>query len=278
MPTVKDEHLSKLADDLVRSGFYSEMRAIQTCVGRSWECHGSFTYFDKDEKTTRECDFEAVKAETDVRTRKGLIKVIARLLGQVKKAKAPWIVFKDRVFREADTFEAWNNIIHSLNLPVLRSDLADVLSQGSLLATNGWKASGIHEAFKKPNDASTWYGAFVSACKAAESAYDASVATSPHVEALADEVVFDFIKPIVVLDGDLVSAEVDDDGELALQQIESAAFRFEYRSENYQRHHYCPDLVTLKALPAYLDLTVKRMKGVFGTLVERDADDAEAVK
>lgn len=163
-----------------------------------------------------------------------------------------------------------------MNLPVERSQLADVLSQDSLISTNGWKASGIHEAFKKPNDMSTWYSAFVTACKAAESAHEAAVAASePYLEARSNEVYFDFIKPIVVLDGVLVAAEVDDSGDLALTEIDSAAFRFEYRSESYQRHHYCLDLITLRGLPDYLDLMVRRMKRVFDALVEQDKAAAQ---
>jgi hypothetical protein len=242
------------------------------CVSRNWECHGSFTYYDKDEKTTRECDFESLTGAAGVRKQKGLIKIFVRLLGQVKKAERPWIVFKDRTFKPLDTIEAWDNIIYDLNLPLERSQLADILSQDSLISTNGWKASGVHEAFKKPNDASTWYSAFVSACKAAESANDAAVAAyQPFPNALSDEILFELIKPIVVFDGTLVAAEVDDGGDLELTEIESAAFRFEYRSESYQRQHYCLDLVTLRGLSDYLDLTVRRMKRVFDTLVERDA-------
>jgi hypothetical protein len=267
---MNDELRSKLSEDLRRSGFYSELRAVQMCVSRNWECHGSPTYYDKDEKTTRECDFEALNGVAGVRKQKGLITMLVRLLGQVKKAERPWIVFKDRTFRPLDTIEAWDNIIYELNLPLERSQLADTLSQDSLIGTNGWKASGVHEAFKKPNDASTWYTAFVSACKAAESANDAAVAAyQPFLD--GDEVFFELIKPIVVFDGTLVAAEVDDKGDLELTEIESAAFRFEYRSESYQRHHYCLDLVTLRGLSGYLDLTVRRMKRVFDTLVERDA-------
>lgn len=106
---MNDELRAKLSEDLKRSGFYSEMRVVQMCVLRNWECHGSFTYYDRDEKGTRECDFQAITGAADVRQGKGLIKLFVRLLGQVKKAERPWIVFKDRTFRTGDTFEAWNN-------------------------------------------------------------------------------------------------------------------------------------------------------------------------
>ena len=92
---------------------------------------------------------------------------------------------------------------------------------------------------------------------------------------LASQALIDFIKPIVVLDGVLVAAEVDDSGDLALTEIDSAAFRFEYRSESYQRHHYCLDLITLRGLPDYLDLLVRRMKRVFDALVEQDKAAAQ---
>ena len=43
-----------------------------------------------------------------------------------------------------------------------------------------------------------------------------------------------------------------------LTETDSAAFAFEYRSDAYERPHYCLDVVTLEAFPRYLDLIAKR--------------------
>jgi len=248
-----DDLRQRLARDLKHSGFYSEMLAIRTCIARKWECHGSFTYFDKDEQTSRECDFEAVRRVT-LAGAEGAVEVVARLLGQVKKSEKPWIVFKDEHLRGSDDAEESSDIIHSPTAPLPHAMLA-ALRDSSLLSTNGWRGSGVHQGFKKPTDSSTWYSAFVTACKAAASAYESIVAASePH---RTDTI--HFIKPVVVVDAVLVAAELDDEAELVLTEIDNAAFTFEYQSQSYGRSRYQLDLVTLAGLPEYLDLIERQM-------------------
>lgn len=257
---MNEELRAKLTEDLQKSGFYSEMVAIRACVAAKWECRGGVAYFDKDEKTTRECDFEAVKTLTTLRSERRAAEVVARLLGQVKKSDEPWIVFKGSGHFEFD--DGQSNVVRVQNVENADRKLKRALRAGSLIAQNGWIASGAHEGFKKPKDRSAWYPAFVSACKAAESAYD-TAAASPVRRPYS---YFELIKPVVVLDGMLVAAELDTNAALVLTEVQNAAFQFEFRSSVYHRPVYYVDLVTLKSLPSYLDLVVKRITKVRDTL------------
>jgi hypothetical protein len=269
---VDDELRAKIANDLKRSGFYSEMVVVRTFVSRGWECRGGVTYYDKDHATSRECDFTAVTRLTDLRRGHGSgMQTVFWLAGEVKKSERPWIVFKDHGRRRDDLTDAWINITCEANLPDEHFALADVLSAKSLLTANGWRASGIHEAFKKPSDTSIWYSAFVTACKAAESVFDALVEERDASKQQPDDSIqLDLCKPVVVLDGVLVAAETSPAGELILEEIDSAAFRFEYRSKEYRRGLYCLDLVTLRGLPAYLQLTGERLADVFHAVQSLD--------
>lgn len=242
----------KLVHDLRTSGFYSEMMAIRACRAAGWECRGSFTYFDRDERTTRECDFEAVRGWSELRDDGAGLKATARLLGQVKKSERPWIVFIDRAERHFE--DGRENILH-VSSDETRWQIGEVLREHSLVLHNGWVASGIHEAFKKPTDTSKWYSAFVSVCKACETANE----TTADAET---DLIAQLIKPVVVLDGILLAAEMEDDGELVLMETDHAGFRFEYRSDRYDRAAYYLDLVTLTSLPRYLQRTAERMNAV----------------
>jgi hypothetical protein len=256
---VNDKFHNQLIQDLRRSGFYSEMEAIRACTSAKWECRGSFTYFDKDERATRECDFEAVSARWSPRVVDGMmIRIIGRLLGQVKKSQNPWIAFIDRHVNG----ERFNKIseITTQGADVPPRNVADALQKHSLIAQKGWIASGIHEAFKKPSDHSKWYPAFVSACKATESALDAAVA---HLDGMQ----LQLIKPVVILDGILVAAELSTEGELVLTETDSAPFAFEYRSDAYERPGYYLDVVTLEAFPRYLEWTEARLASVAEAVV-----------
>ncbi len=81
----------KLTEDLKKSGYHAEMLAIQACIAAKWQCHGSFTYFDRDARTTRECDFTAVREWLESSDHGAGFQVVARLVGQVKKSESPWI-------------------------------------------------------------------------------------------------------------------------------------------------------------------------------------------
>jgi len=243
----------RLFADLRTSGFYSEMMAIRACRAAGWECRGGFTYFDRDERTTRECDFEAVRKWRDLRTGN---RVAARLLGQVKKSEKPWIVFVDRATHGFD--DGLETLLH-VTEEENRWKVGAALRQRSPVLDDGWTASGIHEAFKKPTDISRWYSAFVSVCKACETAYETNVENEAGLVA-------QLIKPVVVLDGLLMAAELGDDAELVLTETDHARFRFEYRSDRYDRAAYYLDLVTLTGLPRYLEGTADRMNIILRAL------------
>lgn len=245
---MNEELTARLVQDLRKSGFYSEMRAIHACTAAKWEGHGSFTYFDKDARSTRECDFHAVKQWFGLGEDGTGIQWIARLLGQVKKSESPWIVFMDRLI---DPHVIGDDII--ITNVREQTDLGDALRSGMPMTHSNWMGTGIHEAFKKPTESSRWYSAFVSACKAAESAFDTAVA-APRLGTF-----FEWIKPVVVLDGMLLSAELSSAGEIVLTETGEASFAFEYRSDAYTRHRFFPDLVTLNNFPRYLDRVAARM-------------------
>ena len=88
------------------------------------------------------------------------------MYAEVKKSEKPWVVFKNYPKKYFDSC-AWNNIIDYINLPCKPIHLSNSLAEHSLIKLNGWEGTGIHEAFKNPDQPSRWYGAFLSAIKAA---------------------------------------------------------------------------------------------------------------
>lgn len=253
-----NEQLKKeLVENLRTSGFYSEMMAIRACRVAGWKCRGSFTYFDKDERTTRECDLEAVRKWQKLRPDGSHIMITACVIGQVKKSERPWIVFADR--DAGHRFEDGLENLLYVSEEAARWKVGGALRGKSPALEDGWTGAGIHEAFKKPGDKSNWYSAFVSVCKACETAFETIVPgnTGSFVQ---------FVKPLVVLDGLLIAAELADDATPVFTEADHAAFRFEYRSDRYDRAAYYVDLVTLAGLPRYLERTAKRMTGIVRVL------------
>ena len=142
--------------------------------------------------------------------------------------------------------------------------MASVLAKHSLIKINGWLGSGIHEAFKNPDQPSRWYGSFVSVSKASDF-YLENI--SPEGEKQTDNILENacevhFVQPLVVLNAPLFRAVMVDSGEIKVTEIDSAAFRFSYRSKNYENSSFRVDLVTLDGLDSYIE-TVKNRQRAF---------------
>ncbi len=58
-----NQHMSelekKIVDDLEKSGFGTEMRALKIFLDAGWTCQGSPSFYDKDNHQTREFDLQA---------------------------------------------------------------------------------------------------------------------------------------------------------------------------------------------------------------------------
>jgi hypothetical protein len=267
-----DQFSNKVIQDLENSGFQSEMKAIGAFLTRGWKCTGGVSFFDRDEQITREIDFEAYRPlwkEIDKTT----VECFFFLVGEVKKTKKPWVVFKAKLDRKHHT-DAWDNLIFHDNFPRepgLQVKLTLALSRSSLLTQCRWRGYGIHESFKKPDQSSRWFSAFVSSCKAAEYTLEAN---SWEVETTAkswnpDEGAYlYFIKPVVILDGILLSAEILENGTIEVQEIAAAPMSFEYRSRQYARGGYKVDVVRLDSLDNYISDSEKRQQYIFDRMLK----------
>lgn len=130
-------------------------------------------------------------------------------------------------------------------------------------------SAGSSTCFKHPSGATTSYGACVSVCKAAESALEAEEAAfAPLRNAFEDSIFFTLIKPVVIVDGLLVSAMVASDASIELTEISSAVLRFQFRTAHYTRQNYTIDLVSLSDLATYLDLSEQRVRHFLDALAE----------
>jgi hypothetical protein len=261
----------KLVDDLRKTGFASEMKAIQILNNAGWTSSSSRGYFDKDEQKTRELDIEAYRLRSEKVSNSNSFDFFFHLAMEIKKSKEPWVVFKQPL-QKWENLDAWNNLIFSENLPDEPSKFAKDLSFNSLVLKNKWQGSGIHEAFKKPEQPSRWYTAFVSCCKGAEDILAANSSESDKTKWVTDD--FEkrppeiyFIKPVVVLDGILISASLSKTGEVLLEEITSAAFSFTFRTNSYKRSSYSIDLVTLEWLHEYIKLSELRQDHIFNSIM-----------
>ena len=266
-----DELKNRIADDLRKAGFESEMLAIEEFARRGWQCEGSVGYRDRDQDVSRELDLLAHFGLSRARAAGGSVQCAIRIVGEVKKAERPWVALRERPLENEELIDGWTNLTYGVNLPSDQFALADKLSEHSLLQRNGWRARGIHESFKHPSAAAASYGACVAVCKAAESALEAEETSfTPLRSAFGDAVFFTLLKPVIILDGILVAATLATDASIQIEETSAAVLRFQFRTAHYTRQNYTIDVVTLSYLPEYLALTEQRVRNFLNALAESE--------
>jgi hypothetical protein len=283
-----DELRRKLIENIEVSGFGSEMRALRVVQEAGWYSSGPSAYYDRDAAITREIDLVAYRSRYWDGTRDSgtpvSIECFYALSAEVKKTSVPWIVFRGTK-DSRERIDAWQNLIFVDNLPE-KTAIYEDLSRHSVAATLGWEGHGVHEAFKSPDKPSRWYSAFIAACKAAESDLEANSwdPANPNVETAESGVVdtaesdkepvtgfhpgpvhLYFAKPVVIVDGPLISAQLNDN-EILLTEIDYANFQFAFRTPEYTTGTYSVDIVRLSALADYLTLAEKRLDDIFAGL------------
>lgn len=256
-----EDFFSKIKQDLLKSGLGSELKAGKIFQENGWSISCGGAYYDKDQGKSREIDIVAHHNASIKHDDKIIIYNSFLIHAEIKKAEKPWIVFKSYPLAPFNSC-AWNNIISAINLPTTATKLTFSLMPHSLIKKNGWIGTGIHEAFKNPDTPSRWYGAFLSAIKSSVDYYDSN---APDANKITDDIMknpteIQFIQPLVVLDGKLITAELSIDNEMILEEVHSAAFRFEYKTKEYQNSSYRVDVVTMDGLKEYLSLATERQK------------------
>lgn len=253
--------IDSIIKDLEKSGFSTELRARQIFIDSGWSVSAGYGYLDKDEDKSREIDIVATKVLDLKHGEKNYAHTEFHICGEVKKSEKPWVVF-DQPSSPFLLSCAWNNLISAINLPDKPVHFAEILKKNSPIRKNGWLASGIHESFKNPDQPSRWYGSFVSVSKASEYYYDS---ISPEGAKHTDDILnnpceLHFVQPLVILNAPLFRATLSDEGEIVVEEISSAAFKFDYPSKHYKNSPYRVDVVQLEHLVDYLSLIETRQQ------------------
>lgn len=122
-----------------------------------------------------------------------------------------------------------------------------------------------HEGFKAEKEESQIFKALTTTIKASEdclrrnSTPDDDFLPSVHTQ-------IHFIDPIVVVDGVLYEAYLNENSEMQLSEIGHIPVSFGYISSEYDRSHYLIDVVTLKGLPNLLAIKQKWIKRIRATI------------
>src|ERR1700694_4644382 len=159
------EFPARLVADLEKSGFGSELSALQVFHRAKFETVAGKVYFDKLLNCQREVDLSAVKdivSGSDV-----ILQAIISIVGEVKKSEDPWVVLKSTATYE-NPYNVYlsDTLIEISNARAPTHSIGEKLARSFLASRDPWFGYGIYEAFKKPNALRRWFKAASSVCRA----------------------------------------------------------------------------------------------------------------
>jgi len=152
----------KIVADLKKSGFGSELAAINIFTKNGFSVLAGWAYMDKGEGKLREIDIRgSLACQPEDKAKDPCI--FFTLLADVKKSEKPWIILGSSPCKGIIEVSA-GGLVNARRLPTGWIKLHQLLQGFADLTFPG---HGIHEFEKKPSDKSTWYSAFCSLTKAA---------------------------------------------------------------------------------------------------------------
>jgi len=257
----------ELAKDLEKSGFGSELAALQIFHRAAFRTVAGKVYFDKVLNSQREVDLSAEKELISSVSEDWMCEAVVSVVGEVKKSERPWVVFKSGTYENPYNIYLSDTLIWTQNIRAEHT-VQEELAKDFLASREHWFGHGVHEAFKKPDDLGRWFKAASSVCRAAWGA----MADSPPRQAQEKLATVIVTQLLVVLDGRLFCATSSEDFQLELSEISRATLLYQETNRSFNRRFWV-DLVVLNSLPNYVDELDSRLQVVHGELTRQVAED-----
>jgi hypothetical protein len=238
----------KLLRNLEETGYPVELRVgniFASCGFNNLE-HNRY-YIDEDEQKGREID---ICAYTNVSS-PGLSVGLGLICEVTKSPKYPWVIFSTE--RQVLEGEGWLRLHFSegqLGSTLLPFDEIESKATTKQFARIG---RSYHECFKSPNAKSSIFEALITASKAAEYWLKREIEFSKEETGRnIKHRSITFVDPLIVLDGALYEAYLDEDSQIKVDEVTHIPVSFGYISAKYSRYGYLIDVVTIEELPILL--------------------------
>lgn len=260
----------RVIEDLEKTGFPSEFKVRNVLSAAKWMCSGISGFFDLDEQKQRQLDVVAWKDCRDFVSKKEQIEAVWSLIIEVKKSEQgkPWVVFKEKNF-STEIFGSEHSLanlelVAYCNLPAAwDGEFSGRIGKFSYCHDMRWLGYAIHESFKQPSESSRPYNAMVSVAKAAEHWHMEAIDRVKSQKPITSDITkhptrVTLTRPLIVLDGELLTAELNENGELVVNEVDIAPMFLSYKSPQYRREGYRLDVVRLTAFNKYLEFIEKQ--------------------
>ena len=238
-----------------KTGYLEELKVENIFSKAEWDVRHSNYYLDRDEEKGREIDIYASKNIVFKDSLEKQIYIGLNLVCEVKKSiEKPWVIFSTKKSRYNSFFGF--SLYHENNMKnVLEQKIQMKVDRNSSIGSFARIGETYCEAFinnsqKSGSDYSQIFKSLTSSAKASE--YFLSMREDDSLSNLLYPKSIEFFEPIVIFDGLMCEAYLNEQNELELNEIDHIPILFNRISPKYDRNNYIIDVITIKELPNLL--------------------------
>ena len=256
MTTNRNNLKDKIIEDLRKTGFLKELELARILSDKGWRPHLNQTYLDKDINTNREIDVVASKKG---RISNDKLHLWVNLVIECKKTKNPWVIISnsDESSLNFHLQPGWS-LIHGGEKYIDNGGIFPprLIDKHLMRGASNRIGSAFHDSFKEPRETSKIFQSIMAACKAAVDKSEIHGASKEWEDyEKKDPTYLTFYHPIVVVDGPLYEAHLNDKNELTVDEVDWIPVTYNYSSRAYSEYGstswHC-DIVSFKFFEEYL--------------------------
>lgn len=253
----------KLIEDILKTGFPSELKAREIIESEDWHIYGSTYFIDQDEEKGREIDIQCHTSIQSDNKDEPHISVWTMLSIEVKKSTKPWVIFSSKRGKWEVGIPSGFGLPHySHNISNKILSYQDIMQKfPSFLETENIGRTA-YVAFTKEENPKI-FSSILSSIKANIDWHKTTENVGEDYSKTSIDLVF--FMPVIVLEGKLFEANLIE-SEMKVEEVSSFPLAFHYASPNYKPEPHLIDIVTMEALPEYLQSQKDWISNIFKTI------------
>jgi hypothetical protein len=251
---MQQKNIDELKNKIIKSGFPTELEIGKIFAKNGWEVEHNTYFIDKDENKGREIDLIAeymLQNNIPSHYTEFTFRFVVEIKREIEK---PWVIFTTQTSDFEQSIYGYGSEVLHHNFDTTK--LFDSIRMHNQPLANRLGRS-FTEGFSQGKDK-----IYSSLCNTSKAFVSSIESTSKDK---STDSILTYIEPLVVINGSLFEAYLNDKYELDVQQTNSLQFRFNYISEHYPKRTigYIMNIVTKNYLSDYIKLRSRQFVKIF---------------
>jgi len=239
----RNDEKKNIAKEINKTGFPLELRVSKSLQGKGYHIANNLYFIDQDEGKGREVDMRALKHYEFKSGGKTYFVYHCLLIECKKSAEKPWIIF-------TSPKTVYDSLLFYLHCRGVKKNIKWVdygipakMEKIHPLSISKRRGRSFFEPFKSDKEGKTIYESLIKSVKAAIAMRDNEFGVFSNTVCI--------YYPVVIFDGKLYEAYLDDRNKIVPQKADSIMVSFFYESPKYQDERFIVPIVTERYLSTF---------------------------